>query len=125
MDLPSGESSRTSLTMTMIPEAPDRQQPAFFLRPDPRRDMPGAFAAERFAGPGLPAVLRLEAGDPGHQVQLGRPDVAERYRPEGAAAVRDADVVGAHPLGGDVVAVERPVGPVGAERHHCLPGREL
>src|SRR5207302_9957840 len=36
---------------------------------------------ERLAVPAAPAPARPQAGDPGHQVELRRPDVAKRPRP--------------------------------------------
>jgi dihydrofolate reductase len=47
----------------------------------PDGDVPPALAGERLAPPAAPAVAQLHAGEPGHQVELGRPDVAVRAPP--------------------------------------------
>jgi hypothetical protein len=46
----------------------------------PDGDVRVALGGERLALPAGPTLLELHAGELGHQVELGRPDVAERDR---------------------------------------------
>ena len=60
----------------------------------PDRDVPAALGREGRAPPVLPAFAQTQARDPRHQVELGRPDVAERDRAALPAAVDEREVVG-------------------------------
>ena len=59
----------------------------------PHRDVLGAVTGERRARPGAPALAQRHAGQPRHQVQLGRPDVAKRLRELAERTVAEPVVV--------------------------------
>src|ERR1700722_14084340 len=68
--------------------------------------MRGALARERLASPTAPAFAQLHPGEARHQIELGRPRVAERDRPDLEPAVDHRVVVGDLALRHDVVFVE-------------------
>src|SRR6185369_9160103 len=75
----------------------------------PDRDVLPAVARERLAPPARPALHETHAGDPGHEVELGRPDVAERARRVLDLVADPREMVRDQPLRGDVVLVDAPV----------------
>src|SRR5436190_3179108 len=77
--------------------------------------MLAALAGERLPGPIAPAVAQPQPRELGHQVEFGRPHVAERDGPELSATAHNLYVVGACRLGGHVVDVVRPTDPRGGE----------
>ncbi|VVJ16261.1 Uncharacterised protein [Amycolatopsis camponoti] len=69
--------------------------------------------------------LQLEAGQPAHQVQLGRPDVALRAASEpGFATLAELEVVRHQVLAHRVVGVHADVPLLGREHQRVLPRRE-
>ena len=75
----------------------------------PDRDVLAALARERLAPPAAPALPEAEAGHLRHEVELGRPDVAERPRAVVDPTVDDREVVRDQALVRDVVLVDPPV----------------
>src|SRR3954453_23353241 len=65
----------------------------------PHRDVLLAVVAERLAVPAAPPVAQRHPGEPGHQVELRRPHVAERHREDVEPAVDRAVVVRDQALG--------------------------
>src|SRR4051794_12376517 len=104
------------------PSAPARSATRLF---DPYRHMFAARAGERLPPEPAPALAEAHPRQLGHQVQLGRPDVAEWNRAADRAPVGcDLEVVGDQTLIGDVVLVEADVLVTDMERDHGLPRRE-
>ena len=89
-----------------VSDPPTGARPSWGTRPSrdllPDRDVGSALARERLALPPAPALAQPQAGDPRHQVELGRPDVAERNRAGGPRAVAKPPVVRDEALRDDV-----------------------
>src|SRR4051812_34768270 len=77
---------------------------SFWLLPD--ADEALAVRVERLAGPARPTLDGSQAGQLGHEIELGRPDISERRRVAPDPAVLEEEVVGGQALAGDVVLVE-------------------
>src|SRR5205823_9840071 len=90
----------------------------------PDRHVLRAVARERLALPAGPAFAERHAGEPRHQVELGRPDVPERNRQDVEPAVDDAVMVGDEALPRDVVLVEAEPRRTHGEREEGLAGPE-
>src|SRR4051812_6047717 len=86
----------------------------------PDGDVLAALVGERRAVPVLPAVTQPQAGDAGHEVELGGPHVAEGHRERPPLAVFEVVVVRCRGLRGEVVLVEAEMGRVGRERTHSF-----
>src|SRR5258708_4450624 len=77
----------------------------------PDRDVAPAVAGERLPVPVVPALPEGHSCQPGHQVQLCGPNVAEWHGQGFGLAVVDPVVVRDQRLGGDVVFIEAKMGP--------------
>src|SRR5690349_776067 len=75
----------------------------------PDRHVLAAAARERLSVPVAEALPQPHAGQARHQIELRRPDVAERRRRLLEDAVDGAEVVGDEPLAGEVVLVDADV----------------
>src|SRR5579863_5702257 len=94
-----------------------------WLSPD--RDVGAAVGGEGLAVPASPAVAQPEAGELGHQIELGGPRVAERDCPVFAGSAVELHVMAAVLLAGVVEGVgDDPAGacPVAQD---VLPGRQI
>jgi hypothetical protein len=91
----------------------------------PDRNVALAVVGERPTTPVGISVLELHAGELGHEIAFGWPDVAEVARPVAHIAVRLVPVVvGCALLGGEVVGVKADVTCSDVERHCLLAGRK-
>src|SRR5262245_47985868 len=92
--------------------------------PAPDGYMAGALARERLATPAAPALHERHPREARHQVELGRPHVAEGDRVGSPDPPDQLMVVGYEALPGDVELVEAEVGGGERERAHGLAGRK-
>ena len=112
-------------TLERIADAPSaNRRRSVLLRQLPDGDVLGALARERLAPPPRPALAQRHPGEARHQVELGRPHVAERHRVQLELAVDDPVVVGDQALRRDVVLVEAEPRGVDVERADGLARRK-
>src|SRR4051795_1055383 len=90
----------------------------------PDGDVLRALARERLPVPAAPALAQPHPGHARHQVELLRPDVAERRRAEAPVAVNEREVMRDEPLALDVVLVDPDMGLAEVEHVEALSRRE-
>src|SRR5947209_11734273 len=83
------------------------------------RHVSTARSAEGLAAPAFPPLAQAQPGHARHQVQLGRPRVADLDRVQLDAARGDDDVVRAHALGNGVMDTGLEIDRLGAEVGHA------
>src|SRR4051812_24298064 len=92
--------------------------------PPPHGHVLSALTREGLAPPAAPAVAQRHPGELRHQVELRRPDVAERHRVLLDRAADGLEVMRDEALAGDVVLVDTPVRLAALEDAERVPGRE-
>jgi len=88
----------------------------------PDRDVTRAVGSKRLPLPASPSLAQPHSGDPRHQVEFGRPDVAKRHVMYSGMVTVDPVVVGDEALHGDVVLVESEPGGAYQKWPHRLAG---